>query len=435
MSFRSVSVILFAMIWAVAAKAGTLDTPAQLERERTILQVLKQPGMRTEIARVEALYAADPRAKTASGKATIKRAAHAIGVQSIHYALMEEASRSDIIWTPHSRHKWHGMDVPNSGYGIENPDNIYQVATVVGGGKYIMHGRWPKPGPVQFHVEVRDSLPGLGQMAVEGFRQLATLQSEQMKIAEDGGFVLHIDSDPPGDRENHLAIPKEGVLQIGIRQLLTDWAAQAPIALRMERVDAQPTPMPRDYAVLAARSAVILDQIAPYWLDYNNRYIYPRVANIIAPVRQRPGGRGLSTSGHYDLKGNEALLIQVDPLGAMSFGMQVTDPWGVAYDYAENTSSLNNSQAKIDAQGLMTFVISAKDPGVANWLDSGGRSAGLVTLRWQGVPQAAPLDQAVRQVKIVTLAQLDPSLARVSRKARAQERQKRYKDYTVRLVH
>jgi hypothetical protein len=203
----------------------------------------------------------------------------------------------------------------------------------------------------------------------------------------------------------------------------------------MERVDAHPTPMPRHYTVLAARSAAILDQIAPYWLDYNNRYIYPRAANSIAPVRQRPGGRGLSSSGHYDLKANEALLIQVDPLGALSFGIQVTDPWGVAYDYDENTSSLNSRQAKIDAQGLISFVISAKDPGVANWLDAGGKSSGIVTLRWQGVPPAAPLDQAVRQVRIMDLAQLNPSLARVTRQARVQERQTRRKDYQVRLTH
>ena len=392
MSFRSLALLLLALIWSTAVPARTLDTPAQLERERTILKVLKQPEMRAAIARVEALYAADPRAQTVAGKATIKRAAHSIGVQAIHYALQEDASRTDVIWTPNARHKWHGLDVPNSGYGIENPDNIYQVVTVAGGGRYALHGYLPKPGPIQLHLEVRDSLPGLGQMAVEGFRQLDTLQSEQMQIGEDGQFTIYIDSDPAGDRPNHLTIPTQGVLQIGIRQLLTNWATQTPIALRAERLDAVGQAMPRNYPALAKRSAFILDQIAPYWLDYNNKYIYPRAANVLAPVRQRPGGRGLSSSGHYLLKPNEALIIQVDPLGAKSFGIQVADPWGVAYDYAQNTSSLNNQQSKADAQGLINFVISAKDPGVANWLDSGGKNSGIVTLRWQSVPQGAAIE-------------------------------------------
>ncbi len=425
---------LISCLSAAESQAATLDTPEQLEREQTLIQVLKQPEMRRATARVEFLYASDPRAITSAGKRTIQRAAKSIAAQSVYYALSEDISRPAVSWSTAARHKWHGLDVPNSGFGIENPDNIYQVMTVAGGGRYLLRGKMPKPGPVQIHFEVRDSLPGLGQMAVEGFRQLDTIQSEQIQFSEDGSFDISIDSDPPADRRNHLQIPTKGVLQIGVRQLLTNWANQPPASLQIQRLDATLPPAPRDYRALAQRAAAILDQIAPYWLNYNNKFIYSRPINSIAPVRQRPGGRGLSTSGHYALRQDEAMLIRVDTLGSASFGIQITDPWGVAYEYGARISSLNNAQAKPDAHGLFTFVISAKDPGVIKWLDSGGYKSGIVTLRWQGVPQGAAMDQAIRDIRLVKLSALDSSLSRVSPSARKEERRKRARDYAVRLT-
>ncbi|MEY3703454.1 MAG: hypothetical protein RLZZ561_1074 [Pseudomonadota bacterium] len=434
MTLRCILISFFSIAWSVASLAGTLDTPEQLEREQTLLRVLNQPEMRAATRRVEALYRADPRANTAAGKATIRRAAHSITVQSVYYAFIEDVTRPAVFWNTNARHRWHGMDIPNSGYGIENPDNIYQVIAVAGGGRYVLHGKMPKPGPIQIHLEVRDSLPGLGAMAVEGFRQLDTIQSEEIKFAEDGSFDIFIDSDPKGPRLNHLSIPTKGVLQIGIRQLLTDWAQQPPVALRVERLDASPPPAPRDERALAKRAAAILDRIAPYWLDYNNRYIYSKPVNHIAAARQRPGGRGLSSSGHYLLSKDEAMLITVDSLGSMSFGIQITDPWGVAYEYIRNTSSLNNVQSKPDSQGVFTFVISAKDPGVVNWLDAGGHNSGIVTLRWQGVSQGGSADQAIRQISVVKLNQLDSTLKRVTTNERRNERLKRAREYEVRLT-
>jgi hypothetical protein len=128
------------------------------------------------------------------------------------------------------------------------------------------------------------------------------------------------------------------------------------------------------------------------------------------------------------------MLIRVDTLGSASFGIQITDRWGVASEYGARISSLNNAQAKPDAHGLFTFVISAKDPGVINWLDSGGYNSGIVTLRWQGVPQGAAMDLAIRDIRLLKLSALDSSLSRVSPSARKEERRKRARDYAVRLT-
>jgi len=428
---------VLALLAIPAASAGTLDTPQQLDRERAVLQVLARPEMRAATARVEALYRADAQARTREGKARLKRAASSIATAAANYALGEDASRPGVIWTVNAPHRWHGIAVPGSGFGIDNPDNIYQGFTVDGRGRYIVHGRVPSPGPVQLHLEVRDSIPGMGELLVEGGRQLATIQSEQLTIAADGSFTIAVDSEPAGDRPNHLAVPRDGVFNVGIRQLLTDWGSQPPIELRLERIDPAPTPGPRDIARFGRRAAEILDRIAPYWLNYDNRFMFATPANRIGAPRVRPGGRGLSASGHYALADDEALVITVDALGAKSLGIQIADPWGVAYDYDTRTSSLNNTQAQPDAAGTFTFVIAARDPGYANWLDSGGFASGMTVLRWQALPAGVDTSRAIRKVAVVKLAALAAAvpegLSRLTRGQRVAQRRERARDYAVRL--
>ena len=434
---RNLLISLLAMLSAAPVLAGVLDTPQQLERERTLLRVLARPEMKAATARVEAIYRADAQARTPAGKARLKRAASSIATAAAHYALGEDVSRPGVVWVVNAPHRWHGMNVPGSGFGINNPDNVYQGFTVDGGGRYVLRGQVTKPGPVQLHLEVRDSIPGMGEMLVEGGRQLATIQSEELTIAADGTFIIHVDSDPPAGRANHLAIPPKGVISVGIRQLLTDWGTQQPIALRLERIDSAPPAPPRDIARLARRSAEILDRIAPYWLDYDNRFVFSRPANYIALPRIRPGGRGLSASGHYALASDEALLVTVDTLGAASFGMQLADPWGVAYDYDRRTSSLNNTQAMPDRAGTYTFIVAARDPGYANWLDSGGFSSGMAVLRWQALSAKADPASAIRKVAIVKLAKLAAALpegqARLSPAQRQAQRAERARHYAVRI--
>jgi hypothetical protein len=57
--------------------------------------------------------------------------------------------------------------------------------------------------------------------------------------------------------------------------------------------------------------------------------------------------------------------------------------WYVSLDYINHQTSLTADQARIDPDGLMRFVISERDPGVANWLERTGHARGYVQLRWQ----------------------------------------------------
>jgi hypothetical protein len=297
-----------------------------------------------------------------------------------------------------------------------------------GAARYEIRGRFPSSRPVELHFTVMDAIPGTKSLAAEGGGIVATLRSDAMQIAGDGSFSISIDSEPAGSRRNHLQLPREGRFPLFVRDLFGDWTRQAPVELEIERRGGPALAAAPTIEALAARAAELLGVLAPYWLDYNDRFIYSRPVNQVAAPRRRPGGRGLSSSGHFSLAPDEALVVTLDSLGAASLGFQLTDPWGVAYDYVDRASSLNRTQARANPDRSFTFVIAARDPGVHNWLDPSGRSAGIFAIRWQGVPEAADPERAVRSARFVSLRELRAALPAGTRFLTPEERQDQRSD-------
>jgi hypothetical protein len=90
--------------------------------------------------------------------------------------------------------------------------------------------------------------------------------------------------------------------------------------------------------------------------------------------------------GHFDLADDQAMIVTVPAAGketAPYQGLQLGTMWYVSLDYINHQTSLTADQARIDPDGRMRFVISERDPGVANWLELTGHTRGYVQLRWQ----------------------------------------------------
>jgi len=64
------------------------------------------------------------------------------------------------------------------------------------------------------------------------------------------------------------------------------------------------------------------------------------------------------------------------------WNVQVVDALWNQVELVHRQSSLNGHQAHIDSDGRFRAVLSVEDPGVANWLDSGGHLKGLLIGRW-----------------------------------------------------
>ena len=82
-------------------------------------------------------------------------------------------------------------------------------------------------------------------------------------------------------------------------------------------------------------------------------------------------------------------------------------------DWYNNLASLNDAQAKPDKDGVLRIVVSAKDPGVPNWLDTSGYPKGLIQGRWADC-EASPTP-TVRKVAAAAVRKfLPPETAHVT---------------------
>jgi hypothetical protein len=95
--------------------------------------------------------------------------------------------------------------------------------------------------------------------------------------------------------------------------------------------------------------------------------------------------------------------------------------WYISLDYINHQTSLTADQARPDPDGRFRFVISERNPGVANWLECTGHRRGYVQLRWQRLSRDL-LPEDGPQAEVVNVAELERRLpfypqARIARRA------------------
>ena len=162
-----------------------------------------------------------------------------------------------------------------------------------------------------------------------------------------------------------------------------------------------------------------------YWNRYMIEEREARIDNAFAG--SIAVAKGLAAARYafcfWDLADGEALIVESDVPDARYWSLQLYVPgWFELVDPVERISSRNHTQTEVLAGGRIQVVVSPVDPGVANWLDTGGRPQGLCTLRWfwpAGEEGPAPV---ARVVKVADLgAHLAADATRVAPAERAEE--------------
>jgi hypothetical protein len=111
--------------------------------------------------------------------------------------------------------------------------------------------------------------------------------------------------------------------------------------------------------------------------------------------------------GAYDLNDDEALYFEVAiPKQCGYWSLILTNEIYETTDWYNNQSSLNGAQAVLGCDRVFRAVISARDPGVHNWLDTAGNARGAVQGRWLDCDER-PLPN-MRKVKFSELGNLLP---------------------------
>ncbi len=405
---------------AESTSPSVLATADQNVVESLALQLLKTPALKRQKEESRKLLLASPVAATRDGTRTLAKVldemtfAAALGAAN---NLDPAHPRATVLFN--APQTWFGHGVPGSGVGFDNPDNAYRLITVDGASKYEIILRVRQPAPKMYSLYLYEAVIGDGSK--RGFDvALAGYRESEFKPEADGSIRITVDRDPANGRPNHMQNPDDARC-IYIRNMFDDWGGQVPLEVVVRRIGGPEVSKP-DRNTLARRAAEILKGETNTILGMTKanftRVVQP---NTVSKPFTRGGGWGYSARGDFKLADDEALLVTLTTPPDQYLGVQVTDHWLHSVEYIHANGSLNNQQAEANRDGSYTYVITLADPGVRNWLDTGGLHEGEFLIRWQDLPEAA-VAGAVRDVRLVKLADLPDLLPMEATRVNAAQR-------------
>lgn len=211
---------------------------------------------------------------------------------------------------------------------------------------------------------------------------------DELHIAEDGTFSVLLSSEPSEDDDSDWRRLPAGASGIGIRQ-----AAYMPGeidgAFVIERLDAPVRPSvgnPDRRATQVTTATQMAPAYVGMWLDHVSGLADRGMINQLEldDWADRGGVEGQwYFQGIFELQPDEVLLLDTElPHPCRYWNVQLSDLLWNAIDPMRHQSSLNGAQARIGSDGRFRAVVSPDDPGIPNWLDTGGRTRGTVLGRW-----------------------------------------------------
>jgi hypothetical protein len=204
----------------------------------------------------------------------------------------------------------------------------------------------------------------------------AAFDDRELDIAADGSFQWQVRPSSAG--------------QLVIREVYGDWAARRGTFTisRSDTVGTAPPPLSR--AMIEKRYSAAGKQLVnrvKTWLQFPQWFYLDLPVNTMVAPRLTPGGLATqySSVGHFELRPDEALVITLPATDAPYLGFQLGSLWYISLDYINHQTSLNNTQAQVDPDGMVRIVVADQNPGVTNWVETLGHRRGFLQFRWQRV--------------------------------------------------
>jgi len=279
-------------------------------------------------------------------------------------------------------------------WGLECPDCVYLNAQMRAGETYRVFGN-------------RGTARYVGLQTMDGIVATANCLVDELELDEEGNFEVILSADQ--HKGNWLPLTGDHPV-LTVRNFLYDWDSETPAALQIERVGAEVDRMDGAVAseISVARQLYALGEFVhdnlKFFLDFGamapaNGFIPPAdMSSMGAAAENRP------VIGRFELEPEQALVLEFEPPNGVYWGVSLGNPWLETINYGRHQSSLNGYQALPDGDGRVRFVLSARDPGVANWLDTAGYSNGAMLLRCVRTDSAPVPDARVVAVDEVAAA-------------------------------
>ena len=259
---------------------------------------------------------------------------------------------------------------PFTKMGLDNPDTLYFGTRVQAGREYLVTGTRGTTTDLSFQL--------LG----------GEYTDDNVPDSETAFDDRQLDVGANGDYEWRFTPAANA--QLVIREVYNDWSAQRG-KVAIARADTAGTaPPPLTNELIEKRFAVAGKQLVQRiktWLQFPQWFYMNIPVNTMVAPRLTPGGLATqySSAGHFELAPDQALVITLPATDAPYLGFQLGSLWYVSLDYINHQTSLNGTQAQVDADGKIRIVVADRNPGVTNWVETLGHRKGFLQFRWQRI--------------------------------------------------
>jgi hypothetical protein len=402
-------------------------TESQHEQELAALELTRHPTVRAAYRSVAETWLARAKASDAM-RARFDAAFAEVMFSAAVWSSNQDKLRPKVSCITRLGHPVSGQHIPGSRWGIDNPDSVYRVIPISGDERYEIHGRVGANRMTENYFTLWDA--NMGTVAV--------LNGRTMAVDSDGSFTITVDSEPAGNRPNHVQSTPDAH-EFYIRDVLLHWDRDDPNHLSVQRLGSAPTTQARTLDEQAEATADMMAYFANFtgklshgvYKSEPNNFNLAWSADKVGAMRNQ-----VYVMGRFDLKPDEAFVVDVGDGGAEYFTVPLSNIWGTTLELVDRTGSLNKAQSLANEDGTYTYVIAATDPGVANWIDSDGLGEGILTLRMAEFGGDGPKEHLGARGRVVKLDRLDvevPTLRRVTAAERATQLAERRAAYLRRL--
>lgn len=442
---------------AVGQDGSDANSPLAQTAEKLALQILQTAAMKEAIAKALRDFETSDMADKPDGLRFVKSAADEAATDAAFFAAVGNLPDPTFVWIAAAPRKWNGYTFPGTRWFADNTDTLYRMMRVSDTSTYEIKVNVGTKLPAQLSFLVYNWLMHEGGGGVKTDLPLSAIEITDVTPRNpDGSITLLAGPEPANGRVNYLQL-KPGAKQIFVREIRGD-GSLPPARLSVTRTSGE-APKKKSLEELGEEAAVYLaagvvstnnvtelfgelkeNQLGPVRVRWAEDESSSEKKMVTDEVLRPDQAVGFISSGLFNLKEDEALVMTLKTMGTKYVSVNTYRPFLVSPENVYGSSALNNYQSKPNPDGTITLVLARKDPGVYNWLDVGGIPYGFIAVRWQGLtrPVAGTSANGIEQVKVVKLQDLKSALpastAWVTPKERTEQRETRAKQYMLRCL-
>ncbi|MBW2712529.1 MAG: DUF1214 domain-containing protein [Deltaproteobacteria bacterium] len=264
--------------------------------------------------------------------------------------------------------------------GADNPDNYYQYTCVSGEFDYRIWGNRGTVARLSFGSQA-GNYGSTGGSAPTG-----SLNADELEIDKDGNFEIIVSSKEHPGNWLPMAPDSEALF---VRQTFLDRENEVVADLQIERLADDKsagllTPEMMAQGLTSTGNLVLgISTLFATWAEdfKKEKNLLPHFDTSKAALA---GGDPSITyyHGYFELTPDEALVIDVTPPDCDYWNFQLNNYWMESLDYRFFPIVINKHSAVLGEDGSVRVVVSSRNPGVDNWLDTAGHNFGTMCWRW-----------------------------------------------------